>query len=87
MNFFHKHNFTQDGRRLWCSCGKVITMPCNHLWQLKKTYTIYVNRTSDQIIDFYMCVNCGDFKHFNQVTGEVKLEGKKEITKNEKTGN
>ena len=82
MSFFHKHNFAQDGRRLWCSCGKVIIMPCNHLWQLKKTYPIYVgNEKVEQRIEHYACVNCGDFKYFNIVTGEVKLENKKEADK------
>lgn len=85
INIFHKHKFEKDGRRLWCSCGKIITMPCNHLWQIRNTYSIYVDRgTVHQLVDFYVCVNCGEFKYFNQATGEVKLEGKKVGNKNEK---
>jgi len=46
MSLFHRHEFQKDGRTLWCKCGKIEQLPCNHIWRVHKGEFTLTRKTS-----------------------------------------
>ena len=66
----HKHNFVKDGNNLYCFCGKIKRLECDHEWIIHNIDQIIVwnNWQERQIL---VCKKCGKFKNINTTTGEI----------------
>ena len=80
MSFFNKHHheFERDGRRMWCKCGAVRILPCNHIWRIHDKQGIEVTRpgggdSGKQEVQTLICVNCGTIVHLNTITGQKEV--------------
>ena len=71
---FHKHNFKEstNKRILYCECGKIKEIPCNHKWEVKSTQQVEIMRTNIHIQEIWVCENCGEIKSINTTTGVVE---------------
>lgn len=69
---FHKHDFQKEGNNIWCKCGKIKRLPCDHDWLIHSqscVIGIFRNRQTQQTLK---CKKCGDWKSVNTTTGEIE---------------
>jgi len=66
----HKHNFKKDGNNLWCECGKVKRLECDHKWKLQSSNNIIIFK-NNQIQEIWVCKVCGKYKKINPISGTI----------------
>ncbi len=69
---FHKHKFKKEKNTLWCECGGIKKLPCDHLWEIHAETNIITYDSKLQILQILKCTNCGDLREVNLTTGEIK---------------
>jgi len=74
---FHKHNFQKDGLILWCSCGKVKHLECDHSIDGKTAWKVHSEQNIEyhghpQVEQILICQKCGEFKAVNTITGDIR---------------
>ena len=67
---FHKHKFNLKGNTLWCECGKIKHLSCNHRWKTisNEIIEIFGKEQRQRIL---VCVECGELKNVNTTTGQI----------------
>lgn len=71
---FHKHKFKKEGLNIWCECGKVKYLKCNHKWKSHFRDRITTVYGKNQIVDNLICENCGEIIQVNLTNGEIERE-------------
>ena len=70
---FHKHQFQKDGNNLWCTCGKLKELNCNHNWKVHSSVEITNQNITKgfQTQQILVCNDCGILKSVNITTGII----------------
>ncbi len=69
----HEHNFRKTGNNLYCSCGEIKRMECDHKWKLHKEEGItrkVFGGDVKQVQQTLICKACGDIKFINTTCGQ-----------------
>lgn len=68
---FHKHNFKKEGNNIWCECGKIKRLECDHDWDIHSEKKIN-SLGNEQILQILVCKKCGELKSVNIITGVIE---------------
>ena len=69
---FHKHKFNLRGNSLWCECGKIKELKCEHKWRVHSEQAITTIQKRSQTQQILICENCGKIKAVNLTTGYIE---------------
>ena len=70
---FHKHKFKKECNCLWCECGKVKYIKCDHDWVVHSSHLIINMLGNEQTQQILKCKKCGKLKSINLTTGDINI--------------